>query len=304
MLRLVIWGLLPNPDLWLDLPSPQSTVSGGTSPRTNSPGSPPTGGKSLPRQRWPQPSCFGGSSDACENFQSPIPSSRSQFLGTGLNHLWGFLVWFGFLIKGIPSYCREATCEPRTRVLMGSGLLCGTDFLQTPLFRENLSRFQRAHLSGEGADVKERAKPPSHVSFRKESRPGLCRRRLEMERRRGKVGLSARSGLLLRTDPPGPVGKDREVEEVSQGAQVAAPVRLGSSSNSAGSLPSPAPCPPHLCPPLSSPKYQSVNQARASPPPQPPSPSHCSNSPCLPPQVSLSEERCLLQPRSSPCGKG
>lgn len=69
---------------------------------------------------------------------------------------------------------------------MGSGLLCGTDFLQTPLFRENLSRFQRAHLSGEGADVKERAKAPSHASFRKESRPRLCRRRLEMERRRGK----------------------------------------------------------------------------------------------------------------------
>lgn len=43
---------------------------------------------------------------------------------------------------------------------------------------------------------------------------------------KGEVGLSAHSGLLLRTDPPGPVGKDREVEEVSQGAQVAAPVRL------------------------------------------------------------------------------
>lgn len=84
----------------------------------------------------------------------------------------------------------------------------------------------------------------------------------------------------------------REGEEVSKGAQAAAPVRPSWSNFSAGSLPAPAPCPPHLCPqtpPLL--MGHSTSQAQT-----PHTPSHCSNSPCLSsPSYSLRRKRPLLQ---------
>lgn len=104
----------------------------------------------------------------------------------------------------------------------------------------------------------------------------------------GKVRCSVHLGLSRRTETPGSGGEDREAEEVSPGAQVASPVRLGSST-----------CPPHLCPQRPS-SLCTTARARHR---RPLTPSHCSNSPRLSsPRGSLRRGLCF-KPSSFPCWK-